>query len=158
VYVDDRARFDAVVRAVRDQIEHYLYADGQSLETPRDLWHAQMGIAPLVASAEIAWHQGVDVYSHANNRLLTAVEWHAPFILGDTAGWPTAFSSTERQYRGGPAPGVRGDIWPYHELVFNHYHRRLGLPAPQTGRLLGIARPEPWERTGGWGTATHGGT
>jgi hypothetical protein len=158
VYLDDRAGFDDQIDALRRQIPHYVYADGQSLETPRDLWHVQMGIAPLVAAAEIAWHQGVDLYSYSDDRLLTGVEWHIPFLLGDTAGWPREFSSTEKKYRGGPAPGERSDLWPFYELVYNHYHRRMGLPAPNTARLLASGGgPEGWERTGGWGTATHGG-
>lgn len=110
VYLDDRAEFDRQVDEVRRQITHYVYPDGQTLETPRDLWHVQMGLAPLVAAAEIAWHQGEDLYSHAGNRLLTGVEWHIPFLLGDTAGSPQLFSSTEPKYEGGPAPGKPVDL------------------------------------------------
>jgi len=157
IFLDDRPRFDIVVPEIARQIPHYIYADGQSLETPRDLWHVQMGIAPLIAAAEIAWHQGVDLYSVDDNRLLTGVEWHVPFVLGDTAGWPARFSSTESKYTGTGKPVSAGEIWPFYEMVYNHYHRRMGLPAPNTWRLLSSGgRPEGWERTGGWGTLTHG--
>lgn len=143
MYLDDRAAFDSQIEELRRQITHYIYADGQTLETPRDLWHAQMGMAPLVASAEIARHQGVDLYSYADNRLLTGVEWHIPFLLGDTAGWPQVFSSTEKKYEGGPPPGKRAELWPFYELVYNHYHNRAGLPTPNTLRLLStVGRPE----------------
>jgi hypothetical protein len=156
VYTDDRARFDQVIDALERQIPHYLYPDGQSLETPRDLWHVQMGIAPLVAAAEIAWHQDVDLYARDHNRLLVGAEWHIPFGLGETAGWPRTFSSTESKYRGSPTPDGAGRIWPFYEMLAHHYRGRRGLDAPNTERLLRRAvEPEPWERTGGWGTLTH---
>jgi hypothetical protein len=156
VYVDDERSFSEQTDALRQQITHYVYPDGQTLETPRDLWHSQMGIAPLAAAAEIAWHQGVDLYSHADNRLLRGVEWHIPYLLGDTTGWPAEFSSTEEKYEGYEAPGEPQELWPFYELVHNHYRNRMGLETPNTERLLRSAgRPEGWERTGGWGTATH---
>jgi hypothetical protein len=157
VYADERRRFDETIRELGRQIPHYIYADGQCLETPRDLWHSQMGIAPLVAAAEIAWHQGVDLYAHENNRLLRGTEWHAPFVLGETKGWPERFTSAETKYKGGTKPARGGGtVWPFYELVHNHYHDRAGLRAPNLGRLLSSEhRPEGWERTGGWGTLTH---
>jgi hypothetical protein len=160
VHVDDRPRFDQTIRELRRQIPHYVYPDGQCLETPRDLWHAQMGIAPLVAAAEIAWHQGVDLYGCEANRLLVGTEWHAPFVLGQTQGWPKRFTSPEKKYQSRsssskPVHGA-GGVWPFYEMVYNHYHNRKRLPAPNTGRvLLSGHRPEGWERTGGWGTLTH---
>jgi len=33
-------------------------------ETYRDLWHCQAGLGGLVQIAEMAWQQGVDLYSH----------------------------------------------------------------------------------------------
>lgn len=154
VHADDRARFDATVRLVVDQIGHYIYPDGQCLETPRDLWHAQMGMAPLAAAAEIAWHQGVDLYSAHDNRLLRGVEWHVPFILKAREGWPERFTSTA--YPPAEKPREAGKIWPFYELAYAHYRDRRKLEAPQTERLLRTAgRPEGWERTGGWGTLTQ---
>jgi hypothetical protein len=159
VHVDERGKFEETLSALRGQIPHYVYADGQCLETPRDLWHAQMGIAPLVAAAEIAWHQGVDLYGQDKNRLLVGTEWHVPFVLGQTPGWPRRFTSPEKKYQGGGDKPVRGGggIWPFFEMVCHHYHGRRGLPTPHTARLLaaGGRRPEKRERTGGWGTLTH---
>jgi hypothetical protein len=165
VYADDRPRFEQVLERLRQQIRHYCYPSGECVETPRDLWHAQMGLAPLVAAAEFAWHQGADLYALDGNRLLSCVEWHIPFILGDRkAPWPKAFDSP---YYDPPAkPRETGKAWAFYELVYNHYHNRMGLEAPNTWRMLsapgsvsgeGIpGRPEGWQRTGGWGTATHG--
>jgi hypothetical protein len=155
VFLDDRDLFNNQVDLLKNQITYYIYENGQCLETPRDLWHSQMGMAPLAAAAEIAWHQGVDLYSYAGNRLLKGVEWHIPFLLGATAGWPTVFSSTEKKYKGYPAPGTASEIWAFYELVYNHYHNRMGLETPNTLRLLQLNRPEEFSRTGGWGTATH---
>ena len=165
VFCDDRTMYDYALDKLRDQIEKYIYPSGQCIETPRDLQHSQMGMAPLVAAAEIAWHQGDDIYSHLDNRLLTGVEWHIPFVLGEHAGWPTEFDSTYYSAPSEPVSPFR--FWFFYELVYHHYNSRLGLATPNTERMLTVPiempgtstaisyRPERADRTGGWGTATH---
>ena len=70
IFTDDRDRYQATLDSLKDQILSYCYPSGQCIETARDLWHSQMGMAPLVAACEMAWHQGDDLYSLENNRLL----------------------------------------------------------------------------------------
>ncbi len=161
IYTNNQAKYEYALAKLREQIPTYCYPSGQCIETARDLWHSQMGIAPLVAAAEMVWHQGEDVYATGDNRLLTAVEWHIPFIMKSTAGWPSEFDSP---YYPPDKPDSGGGPWPFYELVYNHYHNRMGLETPNTWKILtqSVAgekdfpvRPELWSRTGGWGTATH---
>ena len=156
VYGDDQARYVAQLKTVKDQIIAYIYPSGQSLETPRDLHHTQMGLAPLVNAAEIAWHQGTDLFAHGGLRLLKAAEWHLPFIMADPeAKWPSTLESTRYKYVA--APQKTGDVWPFYEYLYNHVHNRMGLDAPNILKLLttGGVRPEGETRVGGWGTLTH---
>lgn len=195
VYTRDEQKFQETLEVLRDQIGSYCYPSGQSVETARDMLHVQMGLGGMIAAAEIAWNQGVDVYSHLDNRLLTCTEWHIPHIMGlADAEWPDSFDSPfyapEEMLVGGPqvemwgrqvdvrkggfaAPRAVGRVWHFYEMVYNHYHHRMGLPAPNTWRILterspaldyneprdgvrGIpVRPEVASQPGGWGTLTH---
>ncbi|MFW6062094.1 MAG: alginate lyase family protein [Planctomycetota bacterium] len=129
----------------RDLLPEYVSSPaGQTKETLRDLWHTQMGLAPLACVAEMAWKQGIDLYSAQDNRLLAGVELHAPWALGDLDDWP--FEKDARAV---------GQIWPYYELVENHYSRRMGLATPRIDRVLEATRPEGFDRMGLF-SLTHG--
>lgn len=193
VYMRDEEKFEETIEALRDQIGSYCYPSGQSIETARDLTHVGMGLSGIAAAAEIAWNHRVDVYSHLDNRLLTCVEWHIPHIMGlPEAEWPDSFDSPfyapEEMLDGGPtvemwgrevevregafdAPRNVGPTWPFYELIYNHYHNRMGLEAPNTWRILTgrspvidydnpparliPVRPEGPSPPSGWGTLTH---
>ena len=163
IHTDDKKKYQNLLPQVRAQIKHYIYPSGQCVETARDLWHSQMGMAPLVAACEMAWHQGDNLYSTADNRLLRGIEWHIPYIMKDNRGWPTPEELNSPYYKW-DQPDNAGEPWYFYEMVYNHYHYRLGLEAPNNLRILTEsvtddnkfpARPEKQSRTGGWGTATH---
>jgi len=163
IHTDDQGKYQNLLPQVRLQIRHYIYPSGQCVETFRDLWHSQMGIAPLAAACEMAWHQGDDLYSTANNRLLAGVEWHIPFIMKEKRGWPEP-EEVDSPYYEWNQPDNAGEPWYFYEMVYNHYHNRLGFSATNTLRILteSVAgdnkfpvRPERKSRTGGWGTVTH---
>lgn len=195
VYTQNQHHFEKSVALLQDQIGSYCYPSGQSIETARDLLHVQMGLSGMVAAAEIAWNQGLDLYGYLDNRLLQCVEWHIPHIMDLTdAQWPDSFDSPfyapqkllvdnphvtiwgrEVEVRAGrfDAPRAVGRVWHFYEMVYNHYHNRQGLEAPQTWRILIEpgpvidqddppereetipVRPEGACRVGGWGTLTH---
>jgi hypothetical protein len=162
VYLDDAHQFEVSLHEWRAHAFDYL---GRNLhgELKRDLWHAQMGVVPLLAAAEVAWKHGVDLYGFAGRLLLRAAEYQVPFYLGDLRDWP---------FRAPPKPDAQGDaatIWNGFELAYNHYSRRLGLPTPQLDRLFSATnlkvaptpppggrayRPEQFNRVG-YGTLTH---
>ena len=50
---------------------------GQVQESGRDQPHTTLDIVHLGAIAEMAWNQGIDLYSYANNRILAGVEYAA---------------------------------------------------------------------------------
>jgi hypothetical protein len=156
-YLNDYTRFYQSQEDWRRQLDAYIKSDLYG-EMSRDLWHSQMGIAPLVASAEAALKQGIDLFSYDNNRLYKTIEYQAQFCIGDTTNWP--FST-------GPNMGTQttGEtLWNMYQTAYHHYHDRLGLPCPNMERVLASMtvrnnnteayQPEDFLRMG-YGTLTH---
>lgn len=48
------------------------FETGLAQETCRDFWHTGWGISAMAHVAETAWHQGVDLYDEAKDRLMNA--------------------------------------------------------------------------------------
>jgi hypothetical protein len=135
--------FDLAVARYRWLLERYTSPSGCTSETGRDLVHAQMGIAPMVATCELAFRQGIDLYSERQHRLRTVVELHGPFAMGRLDDWPLQV----------PAREV-GSVWPMYELPVRHWLGRLGMPMPRSVSVLETHRPEGFSRIG-WGTLLH---
>jgi hypothetical protein len=136
IFLDDKFIFDHAVNYYLNGIgngkmSHYVREDSTSQETLRDQGHEQMGIGALAGFAEIAWHQGIDLYSKENNRLLKGVEGTAKRVL-------------ETDYR-------RLAIW---ESMYNHYHNRKGYDMPYTETILNTPgyRPEGYSSYRGFST------
>lgn len=128
IYLDDKFIFDHAVNYYLNGIgngkmTYYVREDSTSQETLRDQGHEQMGVGALAGFAEIAWRQGIDLYSIENNRLLKGIEGTAKRVV-------------ETEYR----PMA---IW---ESMYNHYHNRLGLDMPYTEAILAAPgyRPEDY--------------
>lgn len=148
VFLDDKTLFDKAVAYYKNgsgngRLTHYIINEaGQCQESGRDQQHVQLGLAHLAEAAELAWNQGVDLYSTDDFRLLKGFEYTAKYNLGeevpfvrykDITGkydWPTI--STEG----------RGRLRPIYEMVLNHYEGRLGKKAPYTRRAAESLRPE----------------
>lgn len=106
---------------------------GWTQETERDHnanSHEQGGVHAFVQSAEIAWHQGVDLYGMLDNRLLHAVEG----VAKRATEWQKQF----------PINITTSRYVPFFEMPYNHYHNRKGLPMPNVGAVLNLPgyRPE----------------
>jgi hypothetical protein len=104
----------------------YKYFDGLCQETWRDNGHhAQMGLASAINTAEIAWHQGIDLYSENKTRIIAGMEFQASTLIGNPA--PIEFF---------PNGYVTSDLLPTWELAYNHFHGRKGLILPMTIALI----------------------
>lgn len=104
---------------------------GFSTETKRDQCHIQFQIGSMIQIAEMCWHQGIDLYSIHNNRILKCMEYHA-FILN--GGIPTEVKKEELK-----------DVWfqPIAwEVGYNHFVNRKKTPMPETLKVLTRCRPE----------------
>ncbi|MEN7974119.1 MAG: alginate lyase family protein [Verrucomicrobiota bacterium] len=147
VFLNDKKIFNHGIRHYKSgdghgSLEGYVNRDGTTQETSRDQAHEQMGIGGLADAAEIAWHQGIDLYSRRSHRLLVGAEGVASRVLKNRRG-------TKKK------DGEALDIW---ERIYNHYHNREGEKMPRTERLLkGLGyRPEEYGFWSiGFGTLTH---
>lgn len=83
-----------------------------------------MGLAALINAAEIAYHQGLDLYAEFTERITTAMEFHADIILGSP--WPTGLCQDSLNIS-------VSQTW---EIAYNHYHNRIGKTLPQTEKLI----------------------
>ncbi|MEI7865797.1 MAG: alginate lyase family protein [Chthoniobacterales bacterium] len=101
------------------------WVDGLTQETCRDNGHhSQFGIGSALHAAEIAWHQGVDVYGENQERYTAAMELLATqFLSGTMQGVSRDDTPTADRY----------DAW---EVGYNHYHNRKGIALPNTEKLI----------------------
>jgi hypothetical protein len=101
------------------------WVDGLNQETCRDNGHhSQFGLGSALQAAEIAWHQGVDVYGENQQRYTAAMELLAgQFLSGSMKGLCKDDTPTANRY----------DAW---EIGYNHYHNRRGIALPNTAKLI----------------------
>ncbi len=123
------------------------WIDGLTQETCRDNGHhSQFALGSALHAAEIAWHQGVDVYSENQERYTAAMELLATQLLtGSMQGVCGNDISTADRY----------DTW---EVGYNHYHNRAGVALPNTRKLI-MEQIRPRASRTGWNlnceTLTH---
>ncbi|MFJ5260461.1 alginate lyase family protein [Streptomyces sp. NPDC088387] len=120
------------------------FKDGLSQETCRNFAHVGHSVAATAHIAETAWHQGVDLYGDAKDRLRAALALHAPYQEGRAApGWLC----------GGR---VERDMGPDLEVALNHLENRLDTPVPAAHRLVHRSRPAGTDDLFvAWETLTH---
>ena len=102
------------------------WIDGLTQETCRDNGHhTQFAIGSALHAAEVAWHQGVDLYKGETERYTAALELLATQLLtGDMQG--ICANNTAQS----------NDLYDTWEIGFNHYHNRMGIDLPQTDQLI----------------------
>jgi hypothetical protein len=174
VFNDDRTEFDAGIQRWHARTPSYFYlksggtvppingdggnvqafwtnptkwVDGLTQETCRDNGHhAQFALGSAVHAAEVAWHQGVDIYTADSTRYAAALELMATQLLtGSMQG--TCGNDT--------ATADRFDTW---EVAYNHYHNRKGIALPNTDQLI-LTQIRPTASRADWNlvyeTLTH---
>ncbi len=148
VFCDDREMFDRAVDyyyhgSGNGRLTHYIINErGQCQESGRDQGHTQLGLGQLAEACEIGWHQGLDIYGAADNRLLHGFEYTASYLLGHDVPFVTHTDMTGKYRATEISPRGRGRLRPIYEMVWNHYYNRRGLDAPYTGQAAEHTRPE----------------
>jgi len=108
------------------------FVDGLCSETGRDLGHAEMAFAGLINAAEIARHQGIDLYGPNAKRLAAFMELHAALRMG--AQLPDGL------YGGRPL-NFTGLI-PAYDTAYRRLVHEHGMSLPHTKALLeNVLRP-----------------
>ncbi len=103
------------------------WPDGLTQESCRDNGHhAQFALASALHAAEVAWHQGIDVYGEQRDRSVAAMELLARQLL----------KRSMLGCCGADRDATTGDLYDTFAVGYHHYHHRLGIDLPHTERLL----------------------
>lgn len=137
------------------------YINGLQQETGRDLSHMMMGLGAMSNAAATAGIQGLNLFGEHGTRIAAGYELNAGFVnqyldevarLGKTppttwrpTGWVNPnFNLGGQAYKGG---------W---EVVYKNYGVRLGIPMPNTLKLIKRLQPTGTALHLSWETLTHG--
>ncbi|MDA7629701.1 alginate lyase family protein [bacterium] len=147
VFLDDRAMFDRAADYFRKgegngAIEKYLNDFGECQESGRDQLHVQMGLGFLGCACEIAWKQGVDLYSASDSRLAVGFEYTAKYNLGEDVPYERFISVEGRYDYSKISRRGRGRFRPIYERILNHYTGRVGREMPYSQKVVDQIRPE----------------
>lgn len=144
VFLDDSTKWSQALSVYRNDAAGGLansLSNGQLGDTGRDDGHWLGQLQALAWSAEVAWKQGVDMFSELDNRLLAASELWAKWSTGQTLpdfipnGGAYQFNYPGA-YANGLVPGIR-QAYTYN-IIENAYARRLGVAAPETTALHAV--------------------
>ena len=124
VFTDNRPLFDQAMDhllhgPVNGSLFKYIYPSGQCQESTRDQAHVQLGLGEFAGAAQIAYTQGVNVFSMADNRLALGYEYTAQFLVNGT---PHCYGVISQR-----AKTLRDD----YEYVYRHYSA-MGVDMPYT--------------------------
>lgn len=126
-----------------------VYVEGMNQETFRDLGHVEFAFAAAINGAEIAWNQGIDLYTTYAERFTKFMEMEAGFRLYEPLPATLVNSGTLS-----PGDGMAAT----YEIAYKRFHDNLGYALPKTLELLGTIRTEIAVRTGvtQWGVGKYG--
>jgi parallel beta-helix repeat protein len=132
VFTDNRQMFNNAIHhflhaPLNGSLFKYVYPSGQCQESTRDQGHVQMGLGLFAGAARVAYSQGVDLFSIANNRLGLAFEYTAQFLLGKTPHCYGVISSVAKR------------ITDDYEYVYRHYSA-MGVDVPFIKQAADTAR------------------
>jgi len=162
VFCNDRAMFESALRYYVNgqgdgRLTNYVINEtGQIQESGRDQQHTQLGLGLLSESCEIAWHQGLNLYGYADNRLLKGFEYVAKFNLGNEVPFTETLDRTGKYHHTIISQQGRNALRAVYEQIYYHYVNRMGMFAPFVQQAAEKLRPEGPGRPGadhpGYGT------
>ncbi|MGK9124459.1 DUF4979 domain-containing protein [Olivibacter sp. SA151] len=152
IFTEDREMINRVVTYFyhgegNGSIDNYVVSTaGQLQESNRDQPHTMLALGSLAELAEMAYHQGIDLYKASNNALMRGYEYTANYNLGNEVPYVLWYDYGERNYQDytpeAISPKNRGNFRSVFEIAFNHYVHRKGLAMPFTSQVLQDLRPE----------------
>ena len=164
VLLDDRAMFDEAIEYYKhgvgngciEKAVYFIHPNGlgQWQEAGRDMEHASLGVGLLSTFCQIAWNQGVDMYSYDNNRLLAGAEYVARYELWKPVPYKP-YNNCDDVNNYWITRGLRGRLQrPIWELIYNHYVVLQGLQAPNVTAIAALNRPEGFTHDDHFGYGT----
>ncbi|MBX3427545.1 MAG: alginate lyase family protein [Pirellulales bacterium] len=135
---------------------------GQWQEAGRDQGHTTLGVSLAGPIMQMAWNQGLDLFSYDNNRLLAGSEYVAKYnawqdVPFEQYSWGTGVNGTWQTHTS-VSDFARGISRPGYELIYNHYANIKGIAAPWSEARVDAYSPEGYGGNGdefGFGTLTY---
>lgn len=160
--INTPGKTDARMAAIwRDNASATIYVNGLAMETCRDINHLKLGFSSMMYGAEIAWQQGVDVFTPNKKRLKDFLELHGSWFTGSVKVPTNICDGVVRQVERDPNSGVKpptGGGQAAFEIAYNHLHDRLKENLPYTLQMINNSRPQNANRwVFKWETLTHAG-
>jgi hypothetical protein len=161
ILCDDGPKFDQAVNyfktgAGNGSIQHavpFLYSNvdgydlGQWQESGRDQGHTIMGMGQMGAICEMAWNQGVDLYSYDGRRFFKGAQYVAKYNLGMNVpftkySWGSGQNCSYNEHTAISSTS-RGQVRPVWAMLHFHYNRRLQLDDKYIRDMYwGVCHPE----------------
>jgi hypothetical protein len=141
LFRDDKNEFHRIIKEFKESLSQCVpHAEGMCTETKRDLIHSQFQIGSMIQIAEMAWHQGEDIYVSHNDCIHRCMEYHANILNGNT---PLNVKQNELQQ-----VWFMPSSW---EIGHNHFTNRRKKDMPNTLRLLQTKTNRPEKASFNWG-------
>lgn len=156
IFADDQAKIDQAINYFKTGAGNgsilkavpFLHAGGlgQWQESGRDQAHSLLGVGLMGAFCEMAWNQGIDMYSYSNSRFRMGAEYVASYNNGNsvpftTYNWGTGQNCAPMSHTVISAAS-RNEMRPVFEMISAHYSQRLGVSVPQITQRAVLHRPE----------------
>lgn len=135
VFLDDPVKWQQVIDVYRSDAGGGLpnsLPNGQVGDTGRDEGHWFGQADALAWCAEIAWKQGIDVFSELDNRMLAISELYTRYMVDNTKDTYIPHGGTYGYYNNfGTSGGARRSAFLYN-IIAGAYPLRKGTAAPYT--------------------------
>ncbi|MFE6822677.1 alginate lyase family protein [Streptomyces sp. NPDC057690] len=160
---EDALRFAAAGVGNGSVAHRIVAATGQGQESGRDQGHEQLAVGLMGDAAQVAWNQGVDLWSYDGNRILAGAEYTAHYNLGGEVPFTPDLDRTGKYIKQTVSATGRGTLPPIYEMYHAHYAGVRGLETPHTRaavfRGTGGARVVEGgnDDLPGWGTFAYAG-
>jgi fibronectin type 3 domain-containing protein len=161
VFLEDEAEFNDAVNALKygAPIEcdmglvNYIDPAGWTTEADRDIGHWSLGLNNDAAGAQIAWCQGVDLWSFLSHRIQAGHEYIANYNASNSVTYIQA-QQCDGYNNGSITVDGRGrwDI-AFYEQAYHPYANLFGIASPWT--WLGVTNTRAW--LAGTGSVTYPG-
>ncbi|MFJ9020485.1 alginate lyase family protein [Streptomyces sp. NPDC102259] len=129
---EDALRFAAAGAGNGSVAHRIVAATGQGQETGRDQGHEQLAVGLMGDAAQVAWNQGVDLWSYDGNRILAGAEYAARYNLGGEVPFTPDLDRTGKYIKKAVSATGRGTLPPIYEMYHAHYAGVRGLETPYT--------------------------
>lgn len=121
VYLEDKKRFNSAIKKYKKNLSDISTASGKlTADYLRDTWHPQYTLSAWVQGAEVAWHNGVDLYSitYEENkpRLFIVLDHFSKLFNGEL---PSPKGLKKGSYKNSHLNGAG-----YLQIAYNHYVNR----------------------------------